>query len=52
MHRTFSMNEYFFVIISRAFRTLEPLSLTIAENLLTPTRIKISSIFSAMNSPV
>lgn len=39
-------------INSRAFRTLDPLSLTIAENFGTPTLLMITSIFSAMYSPV
>ena len=37
IHRTFWIVGYFFPIISRAFLTFEPLSLTIAENLEDPT---------------
>lgn len=52
MHRTFIMLGNLFSVNSRAFRTLDPLSLTIAENFDTPTLSIIVSIFPAMYSPV
>ena len=52
IHRTFSIIGYLFTIISRAFRTFDPLSLIIAENFDGPILIRTSSIFLARKSPV
>ena len=48
----FSIFECFFSMISRAFLTFDPLSLTMAENLEGPIRSRIPSILFATNSPV
>jgi hypothetical protein len=52
MQRTFLIDGYFRSIISRAFRTLDPLSLITAANFDGPILIRISSIFSAIKFPV
>ena len=51
-NKQFSIDGYFRSIISRAFRTLDPLSLITAANFDGPILIRISSIFSAIKFPV